>query len=82
MYHQREPATDPQSQPGLEQGCMVWRMSIKTLPGGGAEAKIKSTKRVLLVREPQEPTSRAKGGRGAKEPGELRAGWKWSQINR
>lgn len=43
------------------------------LPGGGSEAKIKST---LLVRELQEPTSRAKCGRGAEEPGELRAGWK------
>ena len=49
------------------------------LPGGGAETKTKST---LLVRKPKEPRSRTKNGRRAQEPGELRAVWKYSLINR
>lgn len=32
-----ELATDPQGQGDLEQCCIVWRMNIKMLPGGGAE---------------------------------------------
>lgn len=31
-----ELATDPQGQGDLEQGCIVWKMNIKMLPGGGA----------------------------------------------
>ena len=49
MRYQWEPATDPQGQGDLEQGCIVWRMDIKMLPGGGAETKTKST---LLGRKP------------------------------
>lgn len=49
MHYQWEPATDPQGQGDLEKGCIVWRMDIKMLPGGGAKTKTKST---LLGRKP------------------------------
>lgn len=78
MHYQWEPATDPQGQGDLEKGCIVWRMDIKMLPGGGAKTKTKST---LLGRNLKNQDLEPKT-EDSSEPGELRAVWTYSLINR
>lgn len=79
MHYQWEPATDPQGQGDLEKGCIVWRMDIKMLPGGGAKTKLSLPSWVEnLKNQDLEP----KTGEDSSGTRKLRAVWTYSLINR